>query len=90
MNAQPFRPYLPPTHQERHGFEAAWCAGCRHNQAEGQAGVECDEQLLVDDLWRYNQHGIPFCTRFESRDGPPALSVAVRDERTGDMFGGGA
>lgn len=89
MNAQPIRLYEPATHQERADFEAAWCADCRHWPHEpGPADRECEALLLDPEAWRYNRHGIPVCTRFEPLDGPPALSVAVRDERTADLFGG--
>lgn len=90
MSPQPFRLYQPATHAERDGFEAAWCADCRHRPPENGTSWECSQLQLDPDAWRYNQHGIPACTRFESRDGPPALSIAVRDDRTVDLFGGGA
>lgn len=37
--------------------------------------------------WQYGADGAPCCTAFEEMDAPEGPSLAVRDERTDDMFG---
>jgi len=88
------KPYRPSNGTKGADFMARYCNRCAKDDDES-CGILARTILFYEYHpeypveWIYDADNRPCCTAFDDVGDPDGVSVAVADDRTADLFGGG-